>query len=76
MPEPTGVDTHSSTTHNPVAKRRRRPKGKAGVEAATRARRYGNAEERIKRIVDAWPPLTAEQREKLALILCPGGLRE
>ena len=29
--------------------------------------------ERIKRIVDGWPPLTPEQRERLALLLRPCG---
>jgi hypothetical protein len=43
---------------------------------ATLNSRYKHAETRIQRIVDAWPPLSAEQRERLALILCPGGRRE
>ena len=27
----------------------------------------------IRRIVDAWPPLSPAQRERLALLLNPGG---
>ena len=46
------------------------------AENATRAYRFNAARERIQRIVDAWPPLTAEQREQLALLLHPGGPRE
>lgn len=60
-----------STSQSPI--KRRRPRGRAGVEAATLNSRYRHAEERVKRIVDAWPPLTDEQRTKLALLLCPGG---
>jgi hypothetical protein len=66
------VDTHSTTSKSPA---KRSPRGRAGVEKATLNSRYRHAEERIKRIVDAWPPLSDEQREKLALILCPGGTR-
>lgn len=40
---------------------------------ARRAWRFKAAEERIRRIVDGMPPLTDEQREKLALLLHPGG---
>jgi hypothetical protein len=45
---------------------------RAQVEDATRSSRYKAAEERIRKIVDAWPALSDEQREKLALILCAG----
>jgi hypothetical protein len=31
------------------------------------------AEAAIRRIVDAWPPLSPAQRERLALLLNPGG---
>ena len=44
----------------------------AALEDARRRSRFKAAEERIKRIVDAAPPLTAEQREHLALLLHPG----
>lgn len=29
--------------------------------------------EYARRVVSGWPPLTSEQREKLARLLCPGG---
>lgn len=46
---------------------------KAITVEARRASRYAAAEARIKKIVDAQPPLTDEQRTKLALILRPEG---
>jgi hypothetical protein len=42
------------------------------TEPARRAARYRHAENRIRQIVDGAPPLTAEQRENLALLLHPG----
>jgi hypothetical protein len=43
------------------------------TEPARRAARYKYAEDRIRKIVDGWPPLTPAQRERLALLLRPGG---
>jgi hypothetical protein len=43
------------------------------TEDARRASRFKFAEDRIRKIVDAAPPLTPEQRERLALLLHPGG---
>jgi hypothetical protein len=44
------------------------------TETARRNARFKSAEERIKRILDAAPPLTDEQRLRLAAILSnPGG---
>jgi hypothetical protein len=45
----------------------------AALEDARRQSRFKAAEERIKRIVDGAPPLTPAQRERLALLLHPGG---
>jgi plasmid maintenance system antidote protein VapI len=39
---------------------------------ARRAARMRAAEERIRKIVDGAPPLTAEQRDRLALLLRGG----
>jgi hypothetical protein len=43
----------------------------AQTENARRQSRYRAAEERIRRIVDGAPPLTAEQRARLAALLSP-----
>jgi hypothetical protein len=43
------------------------------TEPARLAARFKYAEDRIRKIVDAAPPLTAAQRERLALLLRPGG---
>jgi hypothetical protein len=43
------------------------------IEAARTKLAEANAEAAIRRIVDAWPPLTPAQRERLALLLNPGG---
>lgn len=45
-------------------------------DEARRNSRYHFARERIRKIVDGWPPLSAEQREQLALLLHPGGSGE
>ena len=45
---------------------------RAATEPARRAARFKFAEERIRQIVNTAPPLTAEQRERLALLLHPG----
>jgi hypothetical protein len=45
---------------------------RAHLERARREHRYRAAEERIRKIVDGAPPLTAEQRDKLALLLRGG----
>jgi hypothetical protein len=42
------------------------------TEEARRSARFKFAEDRIKRIVAGWPPLTEQQRERLALLLNPG----
>ena len=42
------------------------------TEPARRPSRYKYAEDRIRKIVDGWPPLTPAQRERLALLLNPG----
>ncbi len=49
--------------------------GLRAIAPALRGRRYKYATGKIQTIVDAWPPLTDEQREKLALILCPSGVQ-
>lgn len=46
---------------------------RASTEEARRQARFTRAQERIRRIVDAAPPLTTAQREQLALLLHPGG---
>jgi hypothetical protein len=43
------------------------------LEGARRAARYRFAEDRIRKIVDGAPPLTPEQRHRLAAILTAGG---
>jgi len=43
------------------------------TEGARRSWRFKAAQERIRKIVDGWPPLTDEQRTQLALLLQPGG---
>jgi hypothetical protein len=42
------------------------------AERITRASRFTYAKRRIQKILDAWPVLTEEQRQELALILWPG----
>jgi hypothetical protein len=42
------------------------------TEKARRNARFTYAQRRIQQIVDTAPPLTAEQRDRLALILCGG----
>jgi hypothetical protein len=42
------------------------------TEDARRQARFKAAEERVRRIADGMPPLTPEQRERLALLLHPG----
>jgi hypothetical protein len=42
------------------------------TEEARRAARYRFASDRIRKIVDGMPPLTGEQRSKLALLLQTG----
>jgi hypothetical protein len=42
---------------------------KAHLERARREHRFRAAEERIRKIVEGAPPLTAEQRDKLAALL-------
>ena len=51
-------------------------KGDAQAEAdARRAHVAARLEEDIREAVDAWPPLTAEQRDRLAAILRPAADR-
>jgi len=42
------------------------------TEAARRSSRFKFAEERIRKIVAGWPPLTGEQLEGLAVLLRAG----
>lgn len=49
---------------------------RAATENARRASRYRFAEERIRRLVEARPPFTEEQRAQLAAILAPAAGRE
>jgi hypothetical protein len=42
---------------------------KAHLERARREHRFRAAEERIRKIVEGAPPLTPEQRDKLAALL-------
>lgn len=44
---------------------------RAATENARRESRFRFAEARIRKIVDAAPPLTSEQRAKLAALLLP-----
>jgi hypothetical protein len=55
-----------------AAMRRHRDAGHPEVIAARRELTELNLTEQIKAAVDAAPPLTAAQRERLALILNPG----
>jgi hypothetical protein len=43
------------------------------TEPARLESRFRYAEARIRKIVDGWPPLTEAQRDRLALLLRPGG---
>ena len=43
------------------------------VEAARARLREANAEAAVQRVVDSFPPLTDEQRSRLALLLAPAG---
>jgi hypothetical protein len=45
------------------------PKPRRDPVEARRASRYKFAEDRIRKIVDGAPPLTQEQRDRLALLL-------
>jgi hypothetical protein len=42
------------------------------IDEARRSARFTFARRRIEKIVDTWPPLTQEQRDKLAEILTSG----
>jgi hypothetical protein len=47
---------------------------RAATEPARLASRFSFAQDRIKRIVDGWPPLTETQKAKLAcILLTPAG---
>ena len=43
------------------------------IEQARRELRAATAETYIRKLVDGWPPLTDAQRERLSLLLHPGG---
>jgi hypothetical protein len=43
------------------------------TEPARRAARFKFAEDRIRKIVGGWPPLTANQRDRLAILLLSAG---
>ena len=47
------------------------PDRAARLEPANRARRYAAAEKYVQRLVETAPPLTDEQRTRLAAILAP-----
>jgi hypothetical protein len=47
------------------------PEDKAAIAEARRDLRAAKLAERIREVVDAWPPLTESQREDLAAILRP-----
>jgi hypothetical protein len=47
--------------------------GSEAVEDARKARQAVDVEERVRRLVDAAPPLSPEQRNRLALLLLSGG---
>jgi hypothetical protein len=42
------------------------------IEAARAELAEAKLEQRIREVVDGWPPLTPAQRERLALLLHPG----
>jgi hypothetical protein len=46
----------------------------AAVEAAQQDLKAAKAERYIREVVDSAPPLSAEQRDRLALLLSGGGL--
>jgi hypothetical protein len=56
-----------------VAEPREDERTASQLEDARRNARYTFAQRRIQKIVDGWPPLTEAQRERLALLLHPGG---
>jgi hypothetical protein len=43
------------------------------IEAASAELRDANAEAAVQRVVDSWPPLSAETRARLACLLLLGG---
>ena len=49
--------------------------GPEAIEAAKTALRLANTTAAIQRAVDEAPPLTDEQRSKLALLLSPAGAK-
>ena len=55
------------------ALKRHHPNGGDVVDAAVRELRATSLEEHIKRVVDAAPPLTDDQRARLAALLQGGG---
>jgi len=63
--------TKERARHN--ALRRYRSEDDPDVLAAKRDLRAARAEDYIRRVVDAAPPLTADQRDRLATLLRPSG---
>lgn len=51
---------------------RNRQNDPAAADELARDFRAERAEQYIRELVDAWPPLTAEQRADLAALLAPG----
>ncbi len=52
-----------------TAKANRDPAAQAEVDKARQEYRYVSAQEYVRQLVDTWPPLTDEQRDRLALLL-------
>ncbi len=74
-PQPAAVHLGESWTTKRArlnALQRHRSPGDPEVEAARRELREARATEYIKRLVDDAPPLTPEQRDRLALLLRGG----
>lgn len=71
---------HAAGTRSSAAQRARSELGKAvrrgdppeRIEDIRRELAEANLEQYIRRVVNAWPPLTPAQRERLALLLHPG----
>lgn len=50
-----------------------RDPGDPAIEAARARLREANAQARVRDVVAAWPPLSAETRAELAVIILSGG---
>jgi hypothetical protein len=71
------VSTHSipprarSLNARAAALQRHRPNETAAIAEARRDAKFSTLSDYIQRTVDAAPPLTSEQRERLAVLLRP-----